>query len=140
MMIANKDYALIKAIKNRCKCNGDSSSEGGSSNILDKFTLKSDFESKAQAAYHAGEEGPNGVKTDLTLEDAFDEDVCEFLRNNFRGSIRLSNGGAVTHVKDPEEDFTEIDIWDGKSQNSGSYTYREFSFDSNIYVGYAKIQ
>lgn len=139
-MIANKDYALIKAIKNRCKCNGDSSSEGGSSNILDKFTLKSDFESKAQAAYNAGEKGPNGVKTDLTLEDAFDEDVCEFLRNNLHGSIALSNGGAVEYIVNSEENFSEIVIWDGKSSSSGSYKYKEFSFDSNIYVSYSKIQ
>lgn len=39
-MIANKDYALIKAIKNRCKCNGDSSSEGGGSIDLDSMSTE----------------------------------------------------------------------------------------------------
>ena len=39
-MIANKDYALIKAIKNRCKCNGNSSSEGGGSIDLDSMSVE----------------------------------------------------------------------------------------------------
>lgn len=38
-MIANKDYALIKAIKNRCKCNGSSSSEGESSMDLNSMSI-----------------------------------------------------------------------------------------------------